>query len=121
MELKKMTIDGKEVEFVNVYRNTRSGFAHDTTMFINGRQYEQATCTYYNRTWECYAYQTVMQKAVRQMVDSRKEYLKDKFKRENNYSKLTSKRQSELDDIIKTDEEVIFADKILNQLNNCWR
>lgn len=39
MEIKKMHIDENEIEFVNTSRSTRNGFAHDTTLFINGRQY----------------------------------------------------------------------------------
>ena len=35
MEIKKFTVGDKEYEFVNEYRNTRHGFAHDTTLFIN--------------------------------------------------------------------------------------
>lgn len=121
MELRKMQIDGKEVEFVNACRNTRSGFAHDTTMFIDGRQREQATCIYYNRTWECYTYQSVMQSAVYHMITNRKDYLKDKFKRDNNYTKLTSKRQAELDSVINADEEIRFANKIMEQLDGYRR
>ena len=49
MELKKFKLNGKSVEFVNAYRNTRTGFAHDSTLFIDNREYGSATAIYYNR------------------------------------------------------------------------
>ena len=34
MELKKFDVNGKQVEFVNQWRGNRSGFVHETTLFI---------------------------------------------------------------------------------------
>ncbi len=116
MELKKFKLSGKSVEFVNAYRNTRTGFAHDSTLFIDNREYGSATAIYYNRTWECYCYQSVMQKLVRQIIDERITYLKNKFKWEHNYSKLTADRQKELDSIVKADPDIKFARKLLKAL-----
>lgn len=97
MELKKFEIDGREVEFVNQFRGTRSGFAHDTTLFIDGRKVAEHTCHYLNRTWECYTYQTVMKRAVDEVEDREIAYLKDKFMRAHEYKKLTAKRKEEFD------------------------
>ena len=36
MEIKKLTVNGKEYEFVNETVGTRNGFAHNTTLFVNG-------------------------------------------------------------------------------------
>lgn len=108
MEIKKFTVNGKEYEFVNSSRNTRNGFAHDTTLFINGVEKTENTCHYLNRTWECYTYQTVMMGAIRNLIDDRRIRLEKKYKEDNGFSKLTEKRRSVLEDIFT-------ADSILNE------
>ena len=116
MELKKFKINGKAIEFVNAYRNTSSGFAHDSTVFINNCQYGKATCIYYNRTWERYCYQTVMEKLVRQLEDERIERLKNRFKEVHGYTKLTPKRKEEFESEIKGDEELKLYSKLMKAL-----
>ena len=118
MELKKITICGKEVEFVNQYRNTRMGFAHDTTMFVDGRQYGTATCNYYNRTWECYTYQTVMLTVVHNLSEARQSYLKDRFKADHNYQKMTPKRTQEFEVVLNDDEEYKFYQTLYKRLSD---
>lgn len=108
MEIKKFTVNGKEYEFVNSSRNTRSGFAHDTTLFINGVAKTKNTSHYLNRTWECYRYQTVMLGAVRELINDRRICLEKKYKEDNGFSKLTEKRRSVLEDIFT-------ADNVLNE------
>lgn len=103
MEIRKIRVNGKEFEFVNTSRNTRSGFAHDTTLLINGWEEAKHTCHYLNRTWECYTYQTVMFGAIRDLIDWRENYLTDKFKADKGYAKLTAKRKEELKPIIEND------------------
>lgn len=98
MELKKFEVEGKEVEFVNQYRNTRNGFAHDTTMFIDGRKVAEHTCHYLNRTWERYEFQTVMMCAVRDVEEQEIAYLKERFLKENQYKRLTESRKVEFEE-----------------------
>ena len=111
MEIKKFTVGEKEYEFVNSSRSTRSGFAHDTTLFINGVEKISNTCHYLNRTWECYRYQTVMMGAIRQLVDNRKEYLKRKFKDENGYKVINEARRIELEKIYNQDAFLVEYEK----------
>lgn len=116
MEIKRITINGREVEFVNQSRGTRTGFAHDTTVFIDGFERHEATCIYYNRTWERYTYQTVMRKAVIELRDRQTDYLKEQFKAENGYQKLTAKRQEEFEAYRNGNEQVQFYTAILKEL-----
>lgn len=41
---------------------TRYGFRHDARLMLNGSEAGKAKCCYYNRTWESYEYQSVLQK-----------------------------------------------------------
>lgn len=116
MEIKKLVINDREVEFVNQSRGTRTGFAHDTVLFIDGYERANATCIYYNRTWERYAYQTVMRRAVIELRDRQTGYLKEQFKAEKGYQKLTAKRQAEFEAVRDANKEIQFYTAILKEL-----
>lgn len=116
MELKKIRIGKNNVEFINESRDTRSGFAHDTNVFINGCMVNTATCHYLNRTWECYRYQTVMKKAVYDLIDDRKLELKHEFLTVNNYKRLTDDRKLELEKIVKKDRDIKLYKAIIEKL-----
>lgn len=116
MELKKFVIDGKEIEFVNSYHKTRDGFAHNTSLFIDNYCYGEAACHYLNRTWEYYEYQTVMIKVIKKLMDSRAEWLKNNFKTEHGYTRLTTTRQAEFIDLRNSDPQFALYLKILEEL-----
>ena len=44
--------------------STRYGFRHLATLLKNGYEVAKNKCTYYNRTWEAYEFETVMLKAI---------------------------------------------------------
>lgn len=117
MKIRKMNIDGKEIMFVNQSRDTRHGFAHDTTLFINGIECQTATCHYYNRTWEWYSFQTVMMEAVYQMEKAKEQEIRREYMRENGISQIRGeKRKSELVRRIALDEEIKFYSDIQQDL-----
>ena len=43
---------------------TRSGFRHIATLCRNGYEIAKAKCTYLNRTWECYEFESVLIKII---------------------------------------------------------
>lgn len=116
MEIKKINVNGRQYEFVNESRNTRNGFAHDTTLFINNCERVNQTCHYLNRTWECYRYQTVMLKAINTLEGWQIDRLTTKFKNEKGYAKLTAKRKEELNSILETDELLKEYKEVKNEL-----
>lgn len=95
MELRKIELNGIAYEFVCDSRNTRTGFAHDCTLFKNGRQESKATCYYYNRTWENYQYQTVMRSAVGKALAELEDDLLTAWKKANGIKRLTAERKKE--------------------------
>ena len=40
--------------------STRTGFRHVATLCKNGVSIAKAKCVYYNRTWECYEFESVL-------------------------------------------------------------
>lgn len=116
MELRKFEIDGREVEFVNQFRGTRNGFAHDTAMFVDGHKVTEATCHYINRTWEAYTYQSVMLNAVYNRIEELKQYAKDRFMEARGYKKLTADRKAKFEEECKQNAEIAFYEAVREEL-----
>lgn len=116
MELKKLNVQGKEVEFVNAWRGTRSGFKHETTMFVDGVRVGEDVCHYINRTWERYTYQTVMRSAVYRLLENREAWLKNRFMEEKGYKKLTPQRKIEFAEVVDADDGIRFYREVRDQL-----
>ena len=68
------------------YQNTRSGFRHVAVLFLDGNEINRAKCTYLNRTWERYEFESVLYE------------LHEKSKK-----------------LLAEDELVLFLDKIKNE------
>ena len=116
MEIREFTVNGKKVQFANNSRGTRSGFAHDTSFFVNGHLYREATCHYLNRTWERYTFQSVMRKAVYDAREAQENYLKNTYMTAKGYKKLTAKRAEAFKAYANADEEIKFYDALLKEL-----
>lgn len=116
-ELKNMEVNGHRVEFINEFVDCRDGFAHETTMYLDGDYKNSARCKYLNRTWERYRYQSVMCSAVYDLIDARKDRLMDMFKAEKGYKKMTDKRLEEYKMSNYPNDEVLkLYEAILGQL-----
>ncbi len=50
----------KRIEIVCTSEKTRSGFRHLATLFVDGVETTKGKCTYQNRTWESYEFQSVL-------------------------------------------------------------
>ena len=62
--MKIFTLD-KRFSVVCEWKKTRNGFKHEATLCSNGSNVATAKCSYLNRTWECYEYETVLKKIIR--------------------------------------------------------
>lgn len=84
-------------EFICSTRNTRNGFAHDAHLIVDGASWDNfdATCNYYNRTWERYEYQTVMRRLVSNEISLCVSYHLEDFKRDRGYQRMNAKRRAE--------------------------
>lgn len=68
-----------KIEVVCNAEKTRSGFRHLATLFINGIEETTGKCTYLNRTWEAYEFQSVLFNVVNKtsLSDKDKKICKD--------------------------------------------
>ena len=117
IDFKRFVIDGNEVVFINNSRNTRSGFAHDSEMHINGYRYSKNTCYYLNRTWERYRFQSVMQGCIDNAIENCKRILKEEYKAKNGVKRMTEKHQKAFNDLLCNDKEYQLLRKIMAKVD----
>jgi len=70
-------------EIYCVAENTRSGFRHLATLFINGNERDKAKVCYINRTWEKFTFETVIHLLL-EKTDALTEEQKQLFRAELN-------------------------------------
>ena len=61
--MKIFNLDGK-YNIVCNSESTRTGFRHVATLCKNGFGFAKAKCTYLNRTWEAYQFESVLVKII---------------------------------------------------------
>lgn len=109
---------GRNVAFFCSARSTRSGFAHDARLYVDGRQWSVGHCHYLNRTWESYRFQSACLTACNNYIDVRKEDLKDDYKHDNRIARVVGeKRKAELQAIWDSDPDLILFRDIRQTLN----
>ena len=64
------------IEFINTAKNTKNGFYHKTELYIDNEFILECKCSYINRTWESYCFQSVMKQALYEAIEN--EILREK-------------------------------------------
>ena len=112
MRMHKLSIDGKEIVFLNNWRGTGSGFMHETELYIDSWQASAARCNYINRTWERYTYQTVMLDAVYKLIEKETNREKTAFLNGIGYKNLMARHKPAFAEYLKKSETIQFYKKI---------
>ena len=116
MKTIKIKINGKEYLFICSARNTRTGFAHDCHLLINGVDKMESHAYYINRTWEVYTYQTVCLKSIDLLIQDRSDILKDRFMESHGYKKLTQKRAAIFASELEKDQTIMEFKAVRDKL-----
>lgn len=90
--------------FLNQTSRDSYGTTEKTYLFKDEVKIAEGRDRWINRPWYRYRYQNSMMNAVRKLINSRAERLKDRFMAEKGYKKLTAKRSKELTPILDADE-----------------
>ena len=94
------------------WRN-RNSWGHEVTLYKNDYyKIGRAKIRYYNRTWECYQYQSAIHFVISQAINDIKAAAKKAFLTLHNYKVMTKKRAAEFAKYLANDPE--FA--IYNEL-----
>lgn len=117
MEIRRFR-DKKLVDYivVNNSGNTRTGFYHESILFLGDNEIERSRCNYLNRTWEYYRFQTSMTSVVRKAKEKWERYYLAKFKNEHDINRMTSKRKEEFEEYLKDKDEILTYDMMLKEL-----
>lgn len=89
-------INGHEYLIHSRTVNSRTGFAHISTLVRDGNEIETKRVNYYNRTWESYQYQTSMRLVVEAAMKRELDSLIDHYKRESGLRRLSAAKKEEL-------------------------
>ena len=95
-DLTRKNINGNEYLFINSFRGNYSGFVHETELYKNDRFIGENKIQYYNRTWECYTYQSVMKGLVYDLMENYIEDYKDTWKNTHGIKRLTEAKRKEM-------------------------
>lgn len=95
MNIKEMQIDGHDIKFVNNTWETRYSWGHETTLFIDNEEINTSKCRYYNRTWECYQYQSIMKNCLYNYMDRVKTCFIDAYKLGHNIKRLCGNKKAD--------------------------
>lgn len=117
-DIVKFTVQGHDVQFLCKSRNTRNGFAHDAEMYLDDNWMADYTCHYYNRTWECWRYQSVCFGCVRRTIWFREQWPKKEYKRLNGLSRISGdKHKAGLKEMAENDSLMQLFNAILKELD----
>jgi hypothetical protein len=71
MEIKKIKCkSGNEYNIVNEYWETSNSWGHKSTLIAPWGEVESKKVRYYNRTWECYTYQSCMSNLISTILEN---------------------------------------------------
>lgn len=91
MEIKKIKCkSGNEYNIVNEYWETSNSWGHKSTLIAPWGEVESHKVRYYNRTWECYTYQSCMGQLLANILESNQKSYITEYKEKNDISRLTS-------------------------------
>ena len=96
MSITKKVINNNEYEFVNHSRSNRSGFVHETELYRNNVLIGKYKVQYYNRTWECYQFQSVMRGILYNLMNESLKRFKANYKAKHNIKRLTKAKEAEM-------------------------
>lgn len=116
MRLIKIRDSLHDVSIVCDSRNTRNGFAHDATMFINGCKIASASCHYLNRTWERWTYESVCLACVDSAIEDRKAAIKSEFKADRGLNRVAGKAKDELAALTAKDLRILTLNEVRDDL-----
>lgn len=96
MYSRTINVNNKDYNFIAAFRKNKNGFVHECELHIGFQQFDNKT-QYYNRTWECYEFQSVMCSALYDYKEYVINHLKETFLAERGYKRMTPKLKAEFE------------------------
>lgn len=97
-------INGVKFTLVCESWKTRNSWGHEATLYKNDTfKVGRVKIRYYNRTWECYQYQSVIKSVIYNAIEEIKAVAKKAFLKLHNYKVMTKKRFAAFLEYLKQD------------------
>lgn len=108
-------INGVKFTFVCESWKTRNSWGHEVTLYKNDTlKVGISKIRYYNRTWECYQFQSAIKAVLFETIERIKAAAKIAFKALHYYKVMTKKRAAEF-------TEYLTKDPAYNMYNELYR
>lgn len=95
--IKEKEIGGRKYLLVPRSWSTSRAWGHDCDLYENGDRVHSARCRYYNRTWERYEYQSVMQVCLDEYIESERNWQERRYREIKGVSRMTAKKRAEFE------------------------
>ena len=106
-------INGVKFTLVCESWSTRNSWGHEVTLYKNDTvKIGRAKIRYYNRTWECYQYQSAIKSVIYDAIEAIKAAAKETFKELHRYQVLTKKRAAEFAEYLARDPEYTIYNEL---------
>lgn len=76
-------VDTKSLHIICATYDTRSGFAHECTVFSNDGESWEFHINYYNRTWESFDYESLLKRAASEISKDKAEEIREYIRNRN--------------------------------------
>lgn len=97
-------INGVKFTFVCESWRTRNSWGHKVTLYKNDTfEVGRVKIRYYNKTWECYLYQSAIKSVIYNAIEEIKAAAKKAFLTLHNYKVMTKKRAAAFFEYLKQD------------------
>lgn len=97
MEIRKIKCkSGKEYSIVNEYWETRNSWGHKSTLIASWGEVQSHKVRYYNRTWECYTYQSCMFGLINEILSQNQEWYIAEYKAKHDIKRLVKGQKDEI-------------------------
>lgn len=107
-------INGIKFTFVCESWRTRKSWGHEVTLYKNDSLKVGAVkIRYYNRTWECYLFQSAIKSVIYNIIQKIKAAAKKVFLSIHNYKVMTKKRAAAFLEYLKEDNEYNMYNELL--------
>lgn len=88
--IRKSAANGKQYQFICNSWETRNSWGHAVTLYDpNDRELNSVRVRYYNRTWECYQYQSAAQSCIYEVIQRAEARTVDAWKEANGRKRIT--------------------------------
>ncbi len=93
----KREINGKNFTIFCDYWETRNSWGHEAALYVDSKKIKSYKIRYYNRTWERYTFQSIINACIYSVLEELKEELKALYKEDKGFKLLTKSRKADFE------------------------